>query len=342
MPTLSHKLASLLLGLILSGSVLAADPAFNPSHPERYVVVKGDTLWDISSRFLRDPWRWPDVWFVNPQIANPHLIYPGDVVVLTYVDGKPMLTLERGSLVKLSPRVRSTPIDQAIPAIPLNAIQPFLDRSYVLSREEIDGAPYVVSFGEEHLRAASGINAYVRNLTDEDSTNYEVVRPGEAYRDADTGELLGYEARYVGNAELTRAGDPATFVIVQNEMETNIGDRLFPVTEQELLETFYPKAPDVEVAGSIISVLNGLLEIGEYHVVVIDRGADDGMQQGDVLAIDHKGPRVPDTVKGRGSVKLPDEQAGMMLVFRVFPRVSFGLVMHATRNMYVGDRVRNP
>ena len=343
MPTISHKFASLLLGLILSGSVLAADPAFNPAHPERYVVVKGDTLWDISSRFLRDPWRWPDVWFVNPQIANPHLIYPGDTIVMTYLDGRPMLTLQRGSLVKLSPQVRSTPIDQAIPAIPLDAIKQFLTRPYVLDGEEISRAPYVVSFGTEHLRGASGLNAYIRAIENEDNQSYEVVRPGGAYRDADTGELLGYEALFVGNAEIVRTGDPATAVITENEMEMKVGDRLLPITEGQPLETFYPKAPGSDIKGSIISILGGLDQIGQFNVVVIDRGADDGLQQGDVLAIDSKGARIRDTVKGgKARVTLPDEQAGMMLVFRVFPRVSFGLVMHATRAMHVLDRVRNP
>lgn len=343
MPTISHKFASLLLGLILSGSVLAADPAFNPAHPERYVVVKGDTLWDISSRFLRDPWRWPDVWFVNPQIANPHLIYPGDTIVMTYLDGRPMLTLQRGSLVKLSPQVRSTPIDQAIPAIPLDAIQQFLTRPYVLDGEEISRAPYVVSFGTEHLRGASGLNVYIRAIENEDNQSYEVVRPGGAYRDADTGELLGYEALFVGNAEIVRTGDPATAVITENEMEMKVGDRLLPITEGQPLETFYPKAPGSDIKGSIISILGGLDQIGQFNVVVIDRGADDGLQQGDVLAIDNKGARIRDTVKGgKARVTLPDEQAGMMLVFRVFPRVSFGLVMHATRAMHVLDRVRNP
>ncbi len=343
MPSLRRKIASILLGLLLSGSLLAADPALNPAHPERYVVVKGDTLWDISARFLRDPWRWPDVWYVNPQIANPHLIYPGDVVVLSYLDGRPVLSVERGSTVRLSPRMRTEPIDQAIPAIPLDAIQQFLTRPYVLDGPEIDRTPYVVSFGEEHLRGSTGLNAYVRGIDNEDNGSYELVRPGQAYRDADTGELLGYEALFVANVEVTRQGDPATVRILDNELEANVGDRLLSGVEEQPMETFYPKAPDQEISGSIISVLGGISEIGQFNVVVIDRGADDGLQQGDVLAIDRRGAVVRDTVrKGSAPVRLPDEQAGLMLVFRVFPRVSFGLVMHATRTMNVFDRVRNP
>jgi hypothetical protein len=345
MLTSRHKLASLVLGLLISWGTLAADPvAVNPSHPDRYVVVPGDTLWDISGRFLRDPWRWPDVWHVNPQIQNPHLIYPGDIITMTYVNGQPMLSLQRGSLVKLSPRVRSTPLDGAIPTIPLDAIQQFLTRPFVADKDALDNAPYVVHFADEHILGASGIRAYVRAIETNDNQTYDVVRPGDAYKDADTGEVLGYEALFVGNAELQRTGDPATLMLTNMELETIIGDRLFPVTRDVALEAFHPKAPDTDINGSIISVLNGVTQIGQYNVVVLDRGEHDGLQPGDVLTIDHRGEMVRDTVtpNSADTIKLPDEPAGTLLVFRTFPRVSFGLVMHATRAIHVLDRVHNP
>jgi hypothetical protein len=345
MPKIKTKLAGFILGLILSGAALAAEPvAVNPAHPDRYTVVKGDTLWDIAGRFLRDPWRWPDVWHVNPQIENPHLIYPGDIIEMTYVDGKPQLRLLRGSEVKLSPKVRTTDVDGAIPTIPLDAIYPFLDRSYVVNEGEMDSAPYVVDFADEHLAAGAGQNVYVRSVESKDNTSFDVVRPGDPYRDADTDEILGYEALYIGGAKLLRIGDPATLLLTSTNQEVLTGDRLLVSIKDQPMDAFYPKAPDSQINGSIISVLNGVTQIGQYNVVVLDRGANDGLQPGDVLAIEHKGEVVRDDVTPeRGdTVKLPDEKAGHLMVFRSFDRVSFALVLDATRAIHVLDRVRNP
>ena len=339
------KLATLLLGLLLSWSVLAAESVtLNPAHPDRYVVVKGDTLWDISARFLRDPWRWPDVWYVNPQIRNPHLIYPGDVIELSYVNGQPRLSLRRGDLVKLSPKIRSTPLDGPIPAIPIDAIQQFLSRPYVVDAGALDSAPYIVSFGEDHLLGSSNVKAYVRSIEQEDVVHFDVIRPGKAYKDADTGEVLGYEALMIGNAELQRTGDPATLMLTDMELEFLVGDRLIPDTKDIPLGSFVPHPTQGAFKGSIISVLNGVSQIGQYDIVVLDRGAKDGLKPGTALGINHRGAVIRDTVSriGGDMVTLPDEPAGLLLVFRVFPRVSFGLVMHATRAIHVGDRVVNP
>jgi len=347
MPSSKYTLASLVIGLFLAWSAWAqSDVAVNPAHPDRYVVVRGDTLWDISARFLRDPWRWPGVWYVNPQIQNPHLIYPGDVIVLSYVDGKLRLSLERGSLVKLSPEVRSSPLDDAIPTIPLDAINQFLTRPYVLEDDDLDSKPYMVSFGREHLMGSTDNKAYVRAIESDEEVRFDVVRPGDPYKDADTGEILGYEAQYVGNAELQRTGDPATVLVTSVEMEVNLGDRLIPVTEDVAMDTFYPKPPSRPISGSIISVLNGVREIGQFNVVVLDRGEKDGLATGDVLTINQRGRKIRDLVKWvdnvRDHVTLPDEPAGTLLVFRTFSRVSFGLVMRASRGIHVGDRVLSP
>jgi hypothetical protein len=345
MPKINIKFAGFFLGLVLTAAAFAAEPvAVNPAHPDSYTVVKGDTLWDIAGRFLRDPWRWPDVWHVNPQIENPHLIYPGDIIDMTYVDGKPQLRLRRGSEVKLSPKVRTTELEGAIPTIPLDAIFPFLTRPYVVDEAELEAAPYVVDFADEHLVAGAGQKVYVRSVETTDNTNFDVVRPGDAYRDADTNEILGYEALYVGGAQLTRTGDPATLLLTSTEQEVLTGDRLLVTVKDQPMDAFYPKAPDSEINGSIISVLNGVSQIGQYNVVVLDRGTSDGLQVGDVLAIDHKGETVRDDVSPNrwDKVKLPDEKAGHLLVFRTFDRVSFGLVMDATRAIHVLDRVRNP
>ncbi len=348
MPQPSLKLAGFLLGLIFSVGILAAEPVvLNPAHPDRYVVVKGDTLWDIAGRFLRDPWRWPEVWHVNPQIENPHLIYPGDTIILTYVDGRPRLRLQRGpgsGVVKLSPRVRSTPLDTAIPVIPMDAIRPFLTRPYVLGQKDLDKAPYVVSFADEHIVAATDNRIYVRAIGTAEHNKYDVVRPGKPYRDADTDEILGYEALLIGSARLERTGDPATLYLLQTDLETQVGDRLLPVVQDTPQRNFAPKAPASDIRGNIIGVLNGVTQIGQHNVVVLDRGAEDGLQVGDVLAIDRRGETIPDPVTPDrfDEVTLPDEKAGTLMVFRTFPRVSFGLVMSATMAIHVLDRVHNP
>ncbi len=339
------KFTGIILGLLLSCTALAAKPvAVNPAHPDRYVVVPGDTLWDISERFLRDPWRWPEVWHVNPQIENPHLIYPGDIIVMTYVDGKPQLRLLRGTTVKLSPTMRSEALAKAIPTIPVDAIHPFLSRPYVVGLNELDGAPYVVDYVDEHIVGGAGHRIYVRSIENSDHATFDVVRPGDPYKDADTGEVIGHEALYIGSAELQRTGDPATLLLSRTELENLPGDRLLPAAEDEPMVAFQPKAPATQINGSIISVLNGVSQIGQYNVVVLDRGTDNGLQVGDVLTIEHKGETVLDKVteEPTDTVILPNEPAGTLMVFRTFPRVSFGLVMRATRAIHVLDRVRNP
>ncbi len=356
MPKSISKLTGFFLGLIFSCSVAAAGQAtLAPNHPDSYVVVKGDTLWDIAGRFLVEPWRWPDVWQANPQIENPHLIYPGDVLTLSFIDGKPQITLNRGtaieqnsdlagSVVKLSPRVRSSEIPKAIPAIPLDAIQQFLSRPYVADKAQLDNAPYVVDFADEHIAGGAGNRAYVREIQDDQHRKFDVVRPGGPYKDAITGEILGYEAQFVATAVLQHTGDPATVMLETSEMEVVKGDRLIPAIEDKFITTFFPKPPQREVLGSIISVLNGVSQIGQYNIVVVDRGETDGLEVGTVLAIDQNGEVVRDIVtpNSADTVKLPDERAGTLMIFRTFPRVSFGLVMEASKALHVNDRVHNP
>ncbi len=369
---LSRFCLAALLTAGLAG-LAVADDLLRPDHPERYVVQKGDTLWDIAARFLRKPWLWPEIWQANPQIENPHLIYPGDQLNLVYVNGKPALQLQRGVL-KLSPRVRSRPVPKAIPAIPIDHIAPYLVRPYVMERQAMKHLPYVVAFDEEHLTAGAGQRLYVRKIETADHRAYDIVRPGKAYRDGDTGELLGHEALYAGSGTLERTGDPATVRVDRSRREILIGDRLVPFTETNAATDFLPHAPKGEVNGSIIDVLDRVNEIGQYDVVVIDRGRKDGIDPGTVLRIDNHGETVPDRtaraqrnlipdlaeytmddelvhhVEYEGwqrpslweTVKLPDEEAGLLMVFRSFERVSFGLVMYARRAIHLHDRVKNP
>jgi hypothetical protein len=348
MPHLTRKIIGLVLGLLFSSWVLAAGAVeLNPAHPQRYTVVKGDTLWDISARFLHDPWLWPEVWYVNPQIDNPHLIFPGDQILLSYRDGRPVLTLQRGQPLgqqdKLSPEVRATPLEAAIPTIPIDAIAQFLTRPYVLKQGELDNAPYVVHFLDDHIVGGAGISLYARSIEQPQPAQYAVVRPGKPYQDPDTEEILGYQATYVGSADLLRTGDPAKLLITSSEIEAVIGDRLIEVDEDKPMVNFQPRVPEAVIQGRIISVLNGVSQIGQYNVVVLNKGARDGLEPGHVLEILQGGHEIRDVVLGRGAkVTLPLEDAGHLMVFRSFEQVSFALVMDATKPLHVFDWVRTP
>lgn len=321
------------------------------NHPERYVVKKGDTLWDIAGLFLDKPWLWPEIWHINPQVANPHLIYPGDELELVYVDGKPSLRLKPG-VTRLSPRIRENPWADAIPTIPVDAIAPFLSRHYVLYEGQLDAAPYVVAFPDEHIVAGADQLMYVRSIATDEYTKFDILRAGDAYRDAETGEILGYEGLFIGVADLQRTGDPATLLITATEQEVVVGDRMLPATTEKGTGNFHPRGPDQPVNGSIISVLNGVSQIGQFNIVVLDRGSVDGLFPGVVLQVDRRGETVPDQVARsqatflnrtmRDKVKLPDEPAGLLMVFRAFERVSFGIILDARRTMHIFDKVHNP
>jgi hypothetical protein len=277
------------------GIASAAEVVLNPAHPQSYTVVRGDTLWDIAGRFLSQPWQWPEIWQVNPQIRNPHLIYPGDVISLSYVDGKPILSLTRSRLVKLTPSVREQVRDDAIPPIPLDAIAQFLSRPKVVTQDEIEASAYVVGSQDEHLAVGAGGRIYIRGLGENPEEKYSVFRPGGAYQDPDTGAILGYEALHVADVRLYKLGDPATGVLTWSNREVLKGDRLMP---QELDEypDFVPRAPASNIEGRIISVVDGVSQIGQHHVVVINRGAADGLEPGHVLGIFQAGLEIDDPI----------------------------------------------
>ena len=351
-----HQFRHLLLSalLLMPAFLYAATPELKTDHPQRYVVQQGDTLWEIAGRFLRDPWRWPDIWHVNVEIANPNLIYPGDVLQLGYLNGEPRLSLERGAgardsggprEVKLSPRMRREVLTRPILTIPIDAIQQFLTRPRVLSSQELNSAARVTAFVEEHIVGGAGDAIYVSAVEDDQIRQFDVVRPGQAYRDPDTREILGYEALYVGDAELLRPGDPAKLMLTATETEALLDDRLFPDPEEEALENFHPKAPPFLLEGKIIALLNGVNQIGQYSVVVLNRGSDNGLESGDVLRILQRTD--PPRGQKRSSFfgrkpELPLEDAGLLMVFRSFERVSYALVMYATRPLHVGDTVQSP
>lgn len=314
--------------------------ALAENHPDEYIVKKGDTLWDISGMFLKDPWYWPEIWQVNPQIENPHLIYPGDVLALVYIDGQPRL-INRGSATRLSPQARVTQLEAAIDVIPHQQIAAFLSKGLVLTAGEVKELPYMLSTRGDHLIAAAGNDIYVRGTTGGPGSRYSVVHIGEKLVDPDDNKVVGYQGIYVGNGVVKRDGDPTTFSLTDTNREALQGDRLVPEAAS-LPQSFFPKAPDTQIDGRIISVVDGVALIGQYQVVVLNRGQNSGLSAGDVLKVFRAGDVVKDRFAGNKKVQLPDEEAGTVMVFKVYDRISYALVMEAVSDIHVLDAVRNP
>lgn len=343
--SLKKLLLSLIPCLLLAQAALADVVKLRADHPQRYVVVKGDTLWDISAHFLQDPWLWPKIWHINPEIRNPHLIYPGDVINLVFVDGKPQLQLERKGrpLVKLSPTGRVEELRTAIPTIPADAIRQFLQRPSIMTREELDRAPYIIANDGGHLITGSDEKVYVRGLEDSVVNRFNVVHEGDAYKDMD-GELLGYEALNVADGRLVERGDPSTLYLKTTNREILIGDKVIPARDDAEIDPYFtPTIPSVEINGRIIAVLDGVSRIGQYHTVVLNRGLRDNLKVGDILASYQAGESIEDPIgDDHDRVTLPNEQSGTLMVVRVFERASYALVMRATRTIRIHDAVRNP
>ena len=261
---------------------------------------------------------------------------------MTYADGRPLLTRSGKRTVRLSPGVRRSPIDQAIPTIPIEHIAPFLTEPLVVDEGELEAAPYIVAFADEHIAGGTGQNVYARNLRP--GLDHQVYRPGKPLLDSETKELLGHEAIFVGDARRVRDGDPATLTLTSTTREALVGDRLLPTPDAELRTNFMPHAPNHNVRGHIIRVLDGVNQIGSLRIVTIDRGGWDGLEPGHVLLVEQAGETIKDPVSPdpKDTVRLPDEPAGTVLIFRTFPRVSYGLVMSAIRAIHLDDIVRTP
>lgn len=336
-------------------------PALNPQHPDRYVVKKGDTLWDISAMFLRDPWFWPEIWSVNPQIRNPHLIYPGDVLSLVYDgSGKPQLQLERGPAgtaatassapfesggrERLEPSIREEDLQEAIPAIPFAVIGSFLSRGQVLEKKEIKKLPHIMAIRENHLIGAAGNDLYVRGKTGAVRQGYNVIHIGDPLRDPDDGDVVGYQGIFVGEGTISRAGNPATLFLNDTSREALKGDRLVS-QNVSFPASFAPHAPPKPVEGRIMAVLDGVKNVAQYQVVVLNRGARDGLDPGSVLRIWRTTPAMRDRYGSDlipPKVRLPEEQAGVSMVFRTYDRISYALIMEAKGAIHINDKVRNP
>lgn len=341
---------------LLSFNVWAEDGLLKTGHPDEYTVKKGDTLWDISSTFLNSPWKWPEVWHANPQIENPHLIYPGDLIKLVYIDGEAKLTSERtlkltpgggssgaSGTEKLGPSIHVIEGQKAITAIPLDRIDAFLSKSRVVTDKELEKAPYMVAGPQSRIIVGKGDAGYARGEFTGNISNYGVYRREKVFVDPFTGETLGVNALGLGSVSLkSLQGDIATLEVLSAREDIRMGDRLLPGEENPINSTFYPKSPDKELKGAVImAVEGGVTQVGKFNVIMINRGEREGLMAGDVVAIFKKGETVVDRVQG-GKVKLPDEKAGTAMVFRAFKKMSFALVMEADRPLAVGDLLRNP
>lgn len=342
MRTLTIISVILFIGLFSGLSSAAGDTKLRGDAPERYQVVPGDTLWGIASRFLREPWRWPEIWQMNrEQIRNPHRIYPGDIIIAEdTVHGRRLRMADEKGTVRLSPRVRvEESAMQAIPSIPAEKIEPFLDQPLVIEKGKLDKAPVVLGSSDDRVILSTGDKIYIRDLPVDQGAIWQVFRSGKALTDPDqNNRILGYEAVYLGTVEITDFAAISTARVTRSVQEILKGDRLLPLSAEEI-DNYLPHAPDFSVAGRIISVYGGVNEIGENMIVTLNLGSNSGIEPGHVLAVYHEN----DIRSHEGKqISLPDERVGLAMVFRVFDTVSYALIMQSTQVIKVTDAVKTP
>lgn len=344
---MSKTVRYLITAFFLVLSTVSHSLTLKPDAPERYTVKKGDTLWGIAERYTDDAWQWPNIWYQNEQVADPHLIYPGDIIGLMSIDGQMKVAIvKRGAesrTVKLSPTARIEPIESAIPTIPMDAIMPFVVSNRIVKAGELEKAPYVLSAGGGRIMNGAGGVVYGRgDFKDGIAQAYGVFRPSKIYRDPVTEEVLGLEAMEVGLANvISHEKDMVKLDLVKTSQQVKEGDRLLTTENRQMVARFQPKAPDEFVDGFIISVPGGVTQIGQYSMIVINKGTRDGVTEGSMLDIMKRGEVVRDrTVKEQ--VRLPAEKGGQLMVFRAYEKLSYALVLKATRPLNVGDQVRSP
>jgi hypothetical protein len=331
----------LLSGLSVPALAAVGDQDLQKDAPERYTVTQGDTLWGISKRYLKDPWKWPDLWGKNrEQIKNPHLIYPGQVLVLEKrPDGTAQLKATGLQTVKLEPRARVEPSGrEAVSSVPRAVIEPFLSKPLVIDASALDSAPLIVGGGDQRVIFGSGDLVYATGMPAQPPQLWNVYRPGKELVDPDTQESLGFEAVYLGDARLQRQDEVSKLEIVSSNQEIHRTDRLAP-SPGMVIVNYMPRPPEKPITGRIMAAYGGVAEMGQNSIVTINRGAREGVERGHVLAVYEDGKIAK--VLGR-EIKLPGERSGLLFVFRTFDRVSYALVVESSRAMHVGDWVTKP
>lgn len=309
--------------------------------PQQYVVQRGDTLWSIAEKFLQDPWRWPEIWRMNrAQIKNPHRIYPGDIIYLEYdAKGEPRLRLVR----KLEPRAYATPLQESIPSIPPNVLEPFTSEPLIVDANDLDNAPRIVATQEDRVYLGNGDRAYVANASRwPDQELWQAYRPAKPIEDPDTGEVLGYEAFYLGTLRQLEPGEPGVFEVITAKEELGRGDHLVPAIEPRLI-SYAPHAPDTDVDSRIVSIYGGVTEAGRLSIVTLNRGAMDGMEIGHVLALwRNRTVTAYNQNSAADVISLPPERYGLVFVFRVFEHLSYALVVQSSGSVTINDYARTP
>jgi len=353
----------LVLATLFAGTAAAsAAPLkceFRPDAPDQHVVVKGDTLWDISGTFLEKPWCWPTVWGMNrDEIANPHWIYPGQIIWFDRAAGRlrlgtPIAGANDPAAQRLEPRVRTGGLGKdAVPSIPPGLIEPFLTQPLIIEDDELQGAPRVIATQEERVFVGKDDKAYVRGDL-KGNTSFQVFRPGAPLKDPVTGQVIGMEAYYLGTMKLQSAAKPGsgsdvhTFLVASAKEEIGKGDQL-RATEPTPIQNYVPHPPEQQVDARVVAVYGGVAHAGQSHIVSINRGKLDGLDIGSVLQLYHSGKTVSDSTAPKGwfgreqQVKLPDEEVGSLFIFRVFKHISYGLIMQVTAPVEVGDVAKSP
>lgn len=354
---------------LMAGVVQAEEPVkVKPTAPERYTVVKGDTLWGLASRYLEDPWRWPEIWEANKQVYNPHLIFPGDTLLLCQIKDRALLVMDMGGgctevanrlangggvpeetkmpdgTIKLRPKMRELPVSLAIPAIPLKDIQRYLSDSRVVDKDALARAPYVISGADGRVVAGAGDSIYVRdkNLLLQAEGNYGVYRGGVTYIDPDTNEILGFEAEDIGAGQLTALADGVgTLNVSRTSQEIRIGDKLLENVSAPITGVFHPSNPDNVSPGKVLRVFGSIATATNFSVIAVNRGTQDGVIPGHTFAIYRKGEVISDRLS-QESIRLPAERTGLAMVFRTFERVSYALIVSSNKVAKVGDEIRPP
>ncbi len=355
---------SALFAGLLAFSAQAATCTFRANAPDQHLVVKRDTLWDIAGTFLEHPWCWPQVWGMNrEEIRNPHWIYPGQIIYFDRARGRLSLSPPGAGgdgdgqggvngVTRLSPQVRTEGLGRdAIASISSDVIEPFLSQPLVVEADELKDAPRIAAAQEGHVFLGKDDKVYVRGEL-KGISSFQVFRPGIPLKDPDTGKVLAYEAVYLGTVKLNTEAKPGvdvhTFIVGSSKQEMGVGDLLMPAPPTAI-RNYVPHQPDRQVDARVLGIYSGVSYAGQNMVVSVNRGALDGLDVGTVLQLYNLGKTVPDRTADKGMfgmrntmIKLPDEQSGTLLIFRVFKHISYGLIMQVTEPVQVGDVARSP